>query len=369
MRRLQWTVPLVIVAFAATMISACAFTVDELREAGDVEGLIELLALSDDGEVRAEAAQALGDLGDDAATTPLIGRLDDDEPTVRAAAADALGGLADLAALEPLLAASFDPDETVGDRTLAAIDELLWSVSEDAAVDALVSALDADDALVREAAEEDLELFLTALDPLTAAEAIVAADAGDDWLAVALDIDESELSTETWLLGLQLEPMDDIRHAVADVEDDDETAVTDAHPYEESDAFHPAVVVGGVSPWADSDAWAPTALRYLELVILVDDVEWELQENCGTYYDVANQPVGEVTRHRSQQQVRVISAFDGALVAEQTVQGAEARACEDEEAWTGWDEDEGEKRIEGDLPDLVEDTTDWLESLINLPDA
>lgn len=368
MVRSRWMTLLVLASLTATLLAACGPSVDELRDAGDVEGLIVMLEQAPDAERRSDAAVALGQLGEEDASASLMTALDDDEPVVRAAAATALGDLGDVAALEALLAASFDEDARVGDDATNAIDEILWSVSETRAVEALVRALDADDPLIRQGAEDDLELFLDSLDPRAAGEAVVAADADDAWLAVALRTTEAELATETWLLGLQVEPLEDIHAAVADADEDDDLAVTEASSYDEdSDAFHPAIVLEETSPWADSASWAPTALRFLELVIIVDDVEWELQENCGTYYDDSNEAVGEVTRHRGEQEVRIVAAHDGELVDERTVEGGDARACESEEMWTGWEEDDGEKKIRGEAPDL-EELVDWIESLTNLPD-
>ena len=62
-----------------------------------------LTALDDDlGEVRAEAAASLGELGEPAALPALFKRLDDGVPAVRQAAAIALGGLRHADGFEPL---------------------------------------------------------------------------------------------------------------------------------------------------------------------------------------------------------------------------------------------------------------------------
>ncbi len=66
--------------------------VSKLRAARDVDGLIAALRHSDP-RVRREAAQALGELGDERARKPLSIALDDNDHAVRAAAADAVGKL------------------------------------------------------------------------------------------------------------------------------------------------------------------------------------------------------------------------------------------------------------------------------------
>ena len=72
----------------------------------------------DDPESRAQAAVALGKLGNSAAVEPLIAVLQDQSSAVRGAAANSLGKFSDTHAVEPLIALLQDPDAKV--RALAA---------------------------------------------------------------------------------------------------------------------------------------------------------------------------------------------------------------------------------------------------------
>jgi HEAT repeat protein len=75
-----------------------------LKRKGDIEALIRALQYRDDTAVRAEAAMALGKLGDLRAVEPLISTLQSDsDPYVRSVSATALGNLGDTRAQEDLL--------------------------------------------------------------------------------------------------------------------------------------------------------------------------------------------------------------------------------------------------------------------------
>jgi HEAT repeat protein len=82
--------------------------IDALRRRRDVDGLIRELARRS-AATRADAAFALGRLGDRRAVEPLIRLLDDPDLRVRRHAVIALGSLGDPAAIGPLLAVSGDP--------------------------------------------------------------------------------------------------------------------------------------------------------------------------------------------------------------------------------------------------------------------
>ena len=111
-------------------------------------------------EVRTDAAQALGAMGDREAIEPLIERLERDEVwSVRARAATALGALGDRRATSPLRAALGDMASFV--RRAAAV--ALGEIADPAAAEMLTAAAQCDsDATVRAAAK-------TALDRCTAA--------------------------------------------------------------------------------------------------------------------------------------------------------------------------------------------------------
>ena len=78
----------------------------DLKEKGDIDGLIGALQYQDDTAVRAEAAGSLGHLGDLRAVDSLITVLQDDsDPWVREVAVRALGNLGDVRAERSLFGA------------------------------------------------------------------------------------------------------------------------------------------------------------------------------------------------------------------------------------------------------------------------
>ena len=86
------------------MSAAAAMALGKLKDALAVEPLIR--ALSDRaGDVRANAAKALGEIGDRRAVEPLIAALHDQDRDVRFGAVWALGEIGDARAVEPLIGA------------------------------------------------------------------------------------------------------------------------------------------------------------------------------------------------------------------------------------------------------------------------
>ncbi|MFW5904110.1 MAG: HEAT repeat domain-containing protein [Candidatus Saliniplasma sp.] len=74
----------------------------ELKEAGDIDGLVELLKSGDIKE-REESAKALGLLGEKMALGPLLRSLDDEEETVRSNVILAIGHIDSKRGVEPLV--------------------------------------------------------------------------------------------------------------------------------------------------------------------------------------------------------------------------------------------------------------------------
>lgn len=356
---------LIVLVATALLGTACAPTVEQMRDDGDLVGLSRALVTNEDADVRVAAATAIGELEAVEATPVLAHSLGDPNPRVRVAAAQSLGVVGDERAVVPLLDASYDEEQEVADEALWAATDVLAAMPEAEAVELLFDAMADHQIDVADAAEEQLDYLLSQLDPVAAGEAVLAAEADDEWLATALGVGEGDLSVETKLLGLQIEALESIE-APAQALCDAGTPVAAARSYEESDGFHPAVVVG-TNPWsADSATWAPTALRFLELVVHVEDVEWEQREVCPGYVSDDDADSAEVIRERAEQTVRVLRASDGSVVEEQTFTGADPRACEDEEFFTDAEVAEGQKRLRGEAPDLAE-ALEWLEALVNPP--
>jgi HEAT repeat protein len=85
--------------------------VEKMRQKKDVKGLIKALGDEKDSDVRGNAAQALGTIGDARAVEPLIIRaLGDSDYRVRWNAAEAIGTIGDARAVEPLIRALGDSD-------------------------------------------------------------------------------------------------------------------------------------------------------------------------------------------------------------------------------------------------------------------
>lgn len=99
-------------------------------------------------EIRAEAADALGDLGDRRAVPLLVHALTDPSVAVRCTASYALGDLRDLRAVHPLIAVLSDPEAAA--RRIAAY--ALGNLGDPSAMEAILDAMTDRDPEVREAA-------------------------------------------------------------------------------------------------------------------------------------------------------------------------------------------------------------------------
>jgi hypothetical protein len=251
----------------------------------------------------------------------------------------------------------------VRDAAAQALAALFTALPDTGAVAALTAGLG--DATAHDAADAALRQYLAGIGPDRAAAAVVATGAGDAWLAVALGVPAEQLATETRRRGIQLDTSDMISTAAAVAPDG--KPVAGAHAYQTSDGFHPATVLlpqgsSTANPFGQGpQQWAPTALRFLELAVVVDAInqQGEQIEVCGPYQAADGSPAPSVTRYRAAQTVRVVSAIDGQPVAQQTFNGADPRACEQTEPL-------GLTQIVGDPPDLTQ-AVPWLESLIHPP--
>ena len=121
----------------------------------EVSLLIQALLEDKVSSVRAEAADALGEIGDIRAVEPLIQVLQEDEDyTVRDHAVSALGEIGDARAVEPLIQVLLE-DEDYFVRGYAA--EALGKIGDVRAVEALTQALEDEDYFVQRKAELALE--------------------------------------------------------------------------------------------------------------------------------------------------------------------------------------------------------------------
>lgn len=172
-----------------------------------------------------------------------------------------------------------------------------------------------------------------------------------------------QLAAETRRRGIELDALTAITDAVTF----DGSGTPGARAYQASAGFHPALVfdeeLWAAGTWKVSadlgkTQWTPTALRFLELVVLKYSVAWTQIQHCGGYvYAISRLPAPGVTRFRAYQTVRVFSALDGKLVAKKTFTGKDPRLC----AAT-----EPSPSLYGAEP-VITAAVPWLESLIHPP--
>jgi HEAT repeat protein len=115
-----------------------------------VEPLLALL--SDAYVIRKSAVEALGKLGDARAVVPLIAELNNPQSDIRKPAAEALGKIGDTRAVDPLIAALKDPDREVHHAAIGALGEIMDRRS----VEPLIAALTDNTYEVRKSAAEGL---------------------------------------------------------------------------------------------------------------------------------------------------------------------------------------------------------------------
>lgn len=92
----------VMIMVGLVFVSGCTPNVEKMKKNQDVEGLIKVLD-NEDEELRHEAVDALGNLGDIRAVEPLIELLKDDKSWYLSNVIDALGSLKDPRAVQPLI--------------------------------------------------------------------------------------------------------------------------------------------------------------------------------------------------------------------------------------------------------------------------
>jgi hypothetical protein len=170
------------------------------------------------------------------------------------------------------------------------------------------------------------------------------------------------------LRGIVFDPYDAILEAVTPVGNGQ--AVPESRTYPASDAFHPAIVLEeGVldnAPWlADvRDLWAPTGIRYAELVVVVLPESQQSIDTCTGYvYDdgTAAPPINRYVRSVT---VRVLSAHNARTVAERTFRGTDPRQCKTDELLPTV-----APAIYGEPPNLDAEAQPWLADIVNPPAA
>jgi HEAT repeat protein len=142
---------LLTILVTAALVAGCTQSAQDLRKAGDVQGLVERLGPETATEERADAATALGELAAEQgpqsvaaaeALDHLVVALGDADPVVRAAAVRGLGGLGVGAALTPILGAVADESAQVQAAAAQALPVLLGDLDPETANGILLNALD-----------------------------------------------------------------------------------------------------------------------------------------------------------------------------------------------------------------------------------
>ena len=151
--------------------------VEEMKTKGNVKGLIKALGYNKDHVIRRDAADALGQIGDSFAVSPLIAALRDDDLEVRCAVANALGAIGDGRAVEPLI--SFLNNQDLNMRCCAL--KALGRIGDARAVEPLIKSL-------KEWKHEELVVFAEALGQFYLREEAIKAlgQIGNDRAAEAL---------------------------------------------------------------------------------------------------------------------------------------------------------------------------------------
>ena len=120
--------------------------VKEMELNNDISGLIDLLDYNEECIIRSNAAEALGEIGDNIAVDSLINSLNDEDYIVRGSAAWALGEINDDRAVEPLIKVLGDRDSDVRKFTAIA----LGNIGDSRAVESLLKRLNDKCSTVRE---------------------------------------------------------------------------------------------------------------------------------------------------------------------------------------------------------------------------
>jgi Pentapeptide repeats (8 copies) len=196
-------------------------------------------------------------------------------------------------------------------------------------------------------------------------EFVGARGIAQDDLAAALSVPQNQLAGETARRGVVLNDYDEIVQALAPVYYGQ--AVPVVRRYELNREFHPAIVIDdtavpGLPSWVDAvrDQWAPTAITYAELVVVVTGGQ-QTVEVCDGYIDAATgAPAAPITRVAKTATVRVVSAHDAQVIGQQTFRGSEPRQCSANEDLTVTE-------IVGNPPDVGAQARPWLDGIINAP--
>lgn len=216
---------------------------------------------------------------------------------------------------------------------------------------------------VHNAAGAELRMYLSSIGTDRAAAAIAAAKVGDTWRAAPAGPGRELLVSG----GRQRDEGSSIYRAIH-VARGALMPIAGARSYEPSAGFHPALTLVLAGSAVDRDAdpflgaqdrWAPTALLFLELIVIVDNVTQEELGVCSGRVDSKGAPVPDIMRYQLFRTVRVVFARTGKLFEKRTFKGSSRNV-----SYTA--ENPYRPIYIGMAPDLTQ-AIPWLESLIHPP--
>lgn len=216
---------------------------------------------------------------------------------------------------------------------------------------------------VHNAAGAELRTHLSSIGTDRAAAAVAAAKVGDAWRAAPAGPGRERLVRG----GRQRDERSSIYRAIH-VARGELIPIAGARSYEPSVGFHPALTLVLAGSAVDRDAdpflgaqdrWAPTALLFLELVVIVDNVTQEEHRVCSRRVDSKGGPAPDIMRYQLLRTVRVVFARTGKLFEKRTFKGSSHNvSCTAKKPYR--------PIYSGMAPDLTQ-AIPWLESLIHPP--
>lgn len=252
--------------------------------------------------------------------------------------------------LSALFVVQADPRAQVSAGAEEAVSALLAAGTDENVVTTLAELTKDGTQNVSKRATARLTDFLVDVGVKRAVKAVLTAEAGDSWLAIALHVKRSQLSAETRRRNIQLDALDWIETKAAGVPKG--KRVEGAPGYTASSGFHPVIVIRKDNPDYSWKAGAPTALRFLELVAAVSDSRKVVQV-CPYESNV------KVTRYRRVVTVKLYSVKNAKLITTTTLPGGTPSRCKS----SVWASPGDRLEIEGSTPNIKP----WLDSRVHAP--
>lgn len=324
-------------------LTACGPNIEELSENKDIDALIEILANDENYNIshRAEAAEALGDLGDRQAVRPLIDGLMDGSPEVRSAALKALWQIND-----PAYRVELDIiQELEGDHHLQFIFVNQLQNNDYNAFGALTGII------TRNYDEEDKDWARNTLADFGLDSLLTAAASEDEivsenaWRAISAMGSDIVPSLKDALSGdnepFKLEVEDFLEEKFSKFIRDPETRrMCEGNPIPEAAIFnkgesgpHPIYICWGFG-WNEELPliWRPFSFEEVELLVFIDELDSLLIETCDYYDDLGGgykKFSFSKLRYQRQFSVELREAKSGEIINSFTMMGSWPAVCKE----------------------------------------